>query len=294
MTNRTALITCVNRYMSRAVQTKFEALGITVVTTDGPLTSERACTDLIAAAGEIDILVANLAEPPMTGPVQNIDNADWNTLFDALVHPLMYLVRAVTPQMLARRAGKIIAVDAQAWKFDLARDCGATDCIDASDGTAVQAVMDLTGGGETIDLEDEDNDHLQLALAESIRSLCDAAVSTNLPASAVDAVREQVDSATGALLDEQHDGPYSGLMQLPLDYSDPHALLPLSPIIGPFNPTAPDIALRFEAGRVLGRARLGKRHIGPPGAAHGGITSMIADQIVDDRQQSPTIVHDCR
>ena len=91
-------------------------------------------------------------------------------------------------------------------------------------------------------------------LAESIRSLCDAAVSTNLPASAVDAVREQVDTATGALLDEQHDGPYSGLMQLPLDYSDPHALLPLSPIIGPFNPTAPDIALRFEAGRVLGRA----------------------------------------
>ena len=76
MTKRTALISCVDRYMGRAVQTKFEALGITVVTTDGPLTSERACTDLIAAAGEIDILVANLAEPPMTGPVQNIDNAD--------------------------------------------------------------------------------------------------------------------------------------------------------------------------------------------------------------------------
>ena len=100
--------------MGRAVQTKFEALGITVVTSDGPLTSERACTDLIAAAGEIDILVANLAEPPMTGPVQNIDNADWNTLFDALVHPLMYLVRALTPQLLGRRAGKIIAVTSAA------------------------------------------------------------------------------------------------------------------------------------------------------------------------------------
>lgn len=44
-------------------------------------------------------------------------------------------------------AGKIIAVDAQAWKFDLARDCGATDCVDASDGKAVEAVLDLTGGG---------------------------------------------------------------------------------------------------------------------------------------------------
>ncbi len=44
-------------------------------------------------------------------------------------------------------AGKIIAVDAQPWKFDLARDCGATDCVDASQGKALEAVMDLTGGG---------------------------------------------------------------------------------------------------------------------------------------------------
>jgi len=44
-------------------------------------------------------------------------------------------------------AGKIIAVDSQAWKFDIARQCGATDCIDASAGDAVSAVHDLTGGG---------------------------------------------------------------------------------------------------------------------------------------------------
>jgi S-(hydroxymethyl)glutathione dehydrogenase/alcohol dehydrogenase len=44
-------------------------------------------------------------------------------------------------------AGKIIAIDAQAWKFDIARQLGATDCIDASDGDALTAVHDLTGGG---------------------------------------------------------------------------------------------------------------------------------------------------
>ena len=44
-------------------------------------------------------------------------------------------------------AGKIIAVDAQPWKFDLARGCGATDCVDASEGKSLEAVMDLTGGG---------------------------------------------------------------------------------------------------------------------------------------------------
>jgi len=44
-------------------------------------------------------------------------------------------------------AGKIIAVDAQAWKFDLARKLGATHCVAAGDGDPVAAVHDLTGGG---------------------------------------------------------------------------------------------------------------------------------------------------
>jgi 2-keto-3-deoxy-L-fuconate dehydrogenase len=114
MTQRTALITCVERYMGKAIQEKFESSGIRVVTGGYPMTSQQECEELIASAGEIDILVANLAEPPMTGPVQNIANDDWNKLFDALVHPLMYLVRAAVPQMLERKSGKIIAVTSAA------------------------------------------------------------------------------------------------------------------------------------------------------------------------------------
>ena len=114
MTQRTALVTCVDRYMGPAIKTKFDALGFQVIGGPSPMTTQQDCEALIAAAGDIDVLVANLAEPPMTGPVQNIDNGDWHTLFDALVHPLMYLVRAVTPQMLARQSGKIIAVTSAA------------------------------------------------------------------------------------------------------------------------------------------------------------------------------------
>jgi S-(hydroxymethyl)glutathione dehydrogenase/alcohol dehydrogenase len=44
-------------------------------------------------------------------------------------------------------AGRIIAVDAHSWKFDLARKLGATDCVDATDGNPVAAVHELTGGG---------------------------------------------------------------------------------------------------------------------------------------------------
>jgi len=44
-------------------------------------------------------------------------------------------------------AGKIIAVDAQSWKFDLAQKLGATHCIDAQAGDPVAAVHAQTGGG---------------------------------------------------------------------------------------------------------------------------------------------------
>ena len=43
-------------------------------------------------------------------------------------------------------AGKIIAVDAQPWKFDLATKLGATDCVDATDGDPVASVQDSRSG----------------------------------------------------------------------------------------------------------------------------------------------------
>jgi len=114
MSNRTALISCVDRYMGQAIKEKFESIGIDVIGGASPMTSETEVNELVANAGHIDILIANLAEPPMTGPVQKIENHEWNKLFESLVHPLMYLVRAVTPQMLERKSGKIIAITSAA------------------------------------------------------------------------------------------------------------------------------------------------------------------------------------
>ncbi|MDC0414586.1 SDR family oxidoreductase [Gammaproteobacteria bacterium] len=114
MSRRTALVTCIDSYMGPAISEKFEEIGINVIAGPSDLHSEAQINKLVADAGHIDILVANLAEPPMTGPVQNIDSDNWNLLFDSLVHPLMYLVRAVTPQMLERKSGKIIAITSAA------------------------------------------------------------------------------------------------------------------------------------------------------------------------------------
>jgi S-(hydroxymethyl)glutathione dehydrogenase/alcohol dehydrogenase len=44
-------------------------------------------------------------------------------------------------------AGRIIAVDTQPWKLELARKLGATDCVDAGAGDPVAAVQGRTGGG---------------------------------------------------------------------------------------------------------------------------------------------------
>ena len=62
MSTRRALITCVERYMGSAIQEKFEADGIEVVTGSYPIHSQSECEALVKSAGEIDILVVNLAD----------------------------------------------------------------------------------------------------------------------------------------------------------------------------------------------------------------------------------------
>ncbi len=44
-------------------------------------------------------------------------------------------------------AGKIIAVDTEPGKLKLARELGATDLVDASEPSTLEAVLDLSGGG---------------------------------------------------------------------------------------------------------------------------------------------------
>lgn len=114
MSTRTALISAASSYMGPAIAERFSSLGIEVIAGDTGLNSQAEIETLVGNAGSIDILVANLALPPHSTPVQSIRNSDWQDLFDTLVHPLMFLVRAVTPQMLERQSGKIIAVTSAA------------------------------------------------------------------------------------------------------------------------------------------------------------------------------------
>jgi len=114
MVKRRVLITCADRYMGPAIQKKFQNLHFEVIVAPSPMISEDQITNVIDAAGHIDVLVANFAYPPVTGELEQLRNDDWMTLFDELVHPLMYAVRATVPQMLERASGKIIAITSAA------------------------------------------------------------------------------------------------------------------------------------------------------------------------------------
>jgi len=116
-------------------------------------------------------------------------------------------------------------------------------------------------------------------LAVSTRAFADAAAETAVEPSVLDDVRAQIDALTARLRAAVHDGAYSGLVEEP-DYSVPEGPMPLNPIIGACNPTRPDVQLRYADGEVVGTATFTRRFTGPPGFTHGGISAMLADQIV--------------
>jgi acyl-coenzyme A thioesterase PaaI-like protein len=117
-------------------------------------------------------------------------------------------------------------------------------------------------------------------LAAATRALADAVAETGVDRAALDEVTGALELLTRRLRAEVDDDAYSGLVVKPVDYSVPQGPMPLNPIIGACNPTRPDVQLRFADGEVVGNARFTRRFTGPPGLTHGGISAMLADQIV--------------
>lgn len=103
------LVTQADDYMGPATVDLFTAEGADVVADMTDLTVEGACDRVVADAGRIDILIANLASENFSGTaVLDLPDADWHTTFAMMVHPLHKLTQAVLPQMIERRRGKIV------------------------------------------------------------------------------------------------------------------------------------------------------------------------------------------
>lgn len=114
LAGKRVLVTMAPTYMGPAIVELFRAEGAHVVADERDLTAPGAAEAAVREAGELDVLVANLAEPPHPAPVGEVADDDWHRLFDVLVHPLMRLVRAATPAMVERRSGSVVAVTSAA------------------------------------------------------------------------------------------------------------------------------------------------------------------------------------
>jgi len=106
-----AVVTQAADYMGPAIIELFREQGAEVYTDETVLRTPEAVENLLGSAGEIDILVANLAAPANFG-VSAVDLGEeiWAEAFDLMVHPLYRLVRAVLPKMYERGSGKIVVV----------------------------------------------------------------------------------------------------------------------------------------------------------------------------------------
>ncbi len=117
-------------------------------------------------------------------------------------------------------------------------------------------------------------------LASATRAFADAIATTAVDRATLEEVTVALEMMTQRLRVETEDDAYSGLVLKPVDYSVPELSMPLNPIVGRCNPSRPDVQLRFVDGEAVGTATFTRRFVGPPGHVHGGISAMLADQIV--------------
>jgi 2-keto-3-deoxy-L-fuconate dehydrogenase len=104
------LVTQADVFMGPVLCEVFAGHGATVIASTNPLLSVGAPAAVVAEAGQVDVLIANLAIPAPTTDAAAVTEDEWNHTFAALVHPLSRLFRAVLPSMIARRAGKILVM----------------------------------------------------------------------------------------------------------------------------------------------------------------------------------------
>jgi 2-keto-3-deoxy-L-fuconate dehydrogenase len=110
LVGKRVLVTQASEFMGPALCQVFAEQGAAVLASEADLTELDAAAQVVAEAGHIDVLVANLALRAPTTPAIDVTEDEWRSVFAALVDPLPRLVRAAAPAMVARRSGKVLVV----------------------------------------------------------------------------------------------------------------------------------------------------------------------------------------
>ncbi|RVU33910.1 SDR family oxidoreductase [Hwanghaeella grinnelliae] len=104
------VITQVDAFMGEELVSMFEKEGAEVIADTRDLRAPQAAQELIDEAGQVDVLVVNLAAAQPRTSVVDTDDDTFISMYEAMVYPLHRLVRAVLPQMMERRRGKIVVM----------------------------------------------------------------------------------------------------------------------------------------------------------------------------------------
>ena len=102
------LVTQADQFMGPVLCEVLARHGATVIASTESLLSPDAPAAVVAQAGRVDVLVANLAIPAPATAATMVTEEEWRDIFAVLVDPLPRLFRAVLPAMIERRAGKIL------------------------------------------------------------------------------------------------------------------------------------------------------------------------------------------
>ncbi len=108
------LLTQASDFMGPVIRDVFSELGAVVIPDDRPLTDPGLPAGIVAAAGRVDVLLAHLSLPAPRSLATESTDEEWRHVFAHLVDPLPRLVRAVLPQMIERRAGKVLLLGSAA------------------------------------------------------------------------------------------------------------------------------------------------------------------------------------
>jgi NAD(P)-dependent dehydrogenase (short-subunit alcohol dehydrogenase family) len=110
LAGKRVLLTQANDFMGPALREAFEAHGAIVIGDDRPLDAPPAAEDAVRRAGHVDVLLANLGVPSPSTRAHEVGDDEWRHVFSVMVDPLPRLMRGVLPQMIERRAGKVVVM----------------------------------------------------------------------------------------------------------------------------------------------------------------------------------------